>query len=293
MIEILQGHHETIRYGGTLGLKLYHNYEYEDYPEHWHSGLEIIMPVKAGYTVCADDKVFQLKEQEICIINSGVIHSLRAPQVGERIILQFEAALLHTIKEMETLLFKLPPVYHITAERKEQYAFIRAKMEALIKEHDGDNLFREASVYATLIEIFVRIGRDITLYQEENRNEAAHKTNQREYLEAVMNACDFINQHLLENITLERVAAVGGFSKYHFSRVFKLYMDITFYDYLNMKRVNKAKELLAYSSHMSITDVAMNAGFSSLSSFNRNFKALNQCSPSEYRSKLGEDIMAR
>lgn len=45
MIEILNGMTETINYGSSLGVRLYHNVDYEDYPEHWHVGLEIIMPV--------------------------------------------------------------------------------------------------------------------------------------------------------------------------------------------------------------------------------------------------------
>ena len=104
-------------------------------------------------------------------------------------------------------------------------------------------------------------------------------------METVLNACSYIYHHYQENITLEQVAAISGFSKFHFTRIFKQCMDKTFYEYLNERRITKAEELL-YATVLSITDIAMNSGFSSISAFNRTFKSIKGCSPSEYRSKI-------
>ena len=49
---------------------------------------------------------------------------------------------------------------------------------------------------------------------------------------------------LQEDLSLEGVASQAGFSKYHFSRLFKQYTDSTFYKYLNQKRIEFAKTLL-------------------------------------------------
>lgn len=106
MIEILEGTHETINYGNPLGLRLFHNVDYEDYPEHWHTAIEIIMPIHEGYNVIIGSKKYCLKEGDILIINPGVLHGLEAPPTGERIILQFSDYLLYSLKEMETLLIK-------------------------------------------------------------------------------------------------------------------------------------------------------------------------------------------
>ncbi len=64
-------------------------------------------------------------------------------------------------------------------------------------------------------------------------------------------------------------------------------MNMTFYEYLNNRRVSKAEELLAKSEY-TVLDIALSSGFSSLSAFNRTFRSLKNCSPSEYRKK--EDI---
>ena len=70
MIEILDGIHETINYGNSLGLRLYHNVEYEDYPEHWHAGIEMIMPIREGYRVLAGNDVYDLGEGDITVKES-------------------------------------------------------------------------------------------------------------------------------------------------------------------------------------------------------------------------------
>lgn len=94
----------------------------------------------------------------------------------------------------------------------------------------------------------------------------------------------YIDTHYTENLDLETVAKSVGFSKYHFSRLFKQYTNFTFGDYLCYRRIKAAEELLA-NPDLSITEVAIQAGFPSISTFNRLFKQHKNCTPSEYRSK--------
>lgn len=289
MIEILDGIHETIKYGNSLGLRLYHNMEYEDYPEHWHAGIEIIMPIRDGYQVVAGNDVFDLKEGDVLIINTSVLHSLVAPPAGERVILQFDISLLHSLKEMETLLSMLPPITCLRKEDEDQvlYTYVKKKMDRIVEEYREKQPFCEAVIYADLISMFAALGRRLAegVYTRNTGKDSGSSGKQKEYMETVLNACSYINHHYQENITLEQVAAISGFSKFHFTRIFKQCMDKTFYEYLNERRITKAEELL-YTTVLSITDIAMNSGFSSISAFNRTFKSIKGCSPSEYRNKL-------
>lgn len=289
MIEILDGIHETINYGNSLGLRLYHNVEYEDYPEHWHAGIEMIMPIREGYRVLAGNDVYDLGEGDILILNTSVLHSLEAPPTGERVILQFNISLLHSLKEMETLLTLLPPVTCLKKdhEDRELYSYVKKRMDRIIEEYKEKQPFCEAVIYADLISIFAALGRRATegMYNRTGEQEGSATVKQKKYMETVLDACSYINHHYQENIILEQVASISGFSKFHFTRIFKQCMDMTFYEYLNEKRITKAEELL-YTTVLSITDIAMNSGFSSISAFNRTFKSIKGCSPSEYRNKL-------
>lgn len=286
MIEILNGITETINYRNSLGLRIFHNVDYEDYPDHWHVGIEVIMPVTSIYTVVVDNVKYELTEGDMIIVNSGILHSLIAPPTGERIIMQFNPALLYTLKEMETLLALLPAAFCIK-KSDPFHDTVKRKMDRIVKEYDEKNTFCEAVVYAALIEMFVEIGRVVMSrkwgYVKEEKKGKTDK--QMEYLEVIMKACNYINQHYQEKLKLEDTAATAGFSKFHFTRIFKQYMNMTFYEYLNKKRVECAEGLL-YSTEMSITDVAMNSGFSSMSAFDRTFKSVTGFSPSEFRSEI-------
>lgn len=57
---------------------------------------------------------------------------------------------------------------------------------------------------------------------------------------------------------------------------------MSFPEYIASLRVAKAAELLENSS-LSILEIAMRSGFSNLSSFNRAFKEVNHCTPSQFR----------
>ena len=60
-------------------------------------------------------------------------------------------------------------------------------------------------------------------------------------------------------------------------------MGCTFYDYLINQRI-KAPEVLLTRDDLSITDIALQSGFSSISTFNRTFKLKKGCTPGEYRT---------
>ena len=83
-------------------------------------------------------------------------------------------------------------------------------------------------------------------------------------------------------LPLEKLASIAGYSKYHFSRIFKKYNNMSYIQYINSKRIKAAERLMADSS-LPITEVAMQCGFSSLTTFNRAFRKAKGCTPTEFR----------
>lgn len=79
MIETLNGIFETVNYKQSTSLKLYDNKEYEDYPPHWHTTMEIIMPTESIYTIECSDQTYILREGDIILICPCCIHTLYAP----------------------------------------------------------------------------------------------------------------------------------------------------------------------------------------------------------------------
>ena len=103
-----------------------------------------------------------------------------------------------------------------------------------------------------------------------------------EYIEKFNMIFDYIDKNYTDDLSLDTVSGVAGFSKFHFSRLFKQFTDMSFYDYLNQRRV-RAAETLLLDPDIPITEIAMRSGFSSISTFNRVFKSFKECTPSEFK----------
>lgn len=281
MIENLNGIHETVNYKTNTNLRLYNNIQTEDYPAHWHTPIEIIMPVENIYSVLVGSQTFILNPGDIIFICPGVIHSLKAPGRGRRIIFQAEITMFTAIREFESILSLMSPVLKITPGNSPgTYNQIYQMLLQINEEYNSNNILLETIIYSKLLSIFVLIGRNYTnnplLFNGRNFNN-------KEYTEKFIFICNYINEHCTENLTLDQIAKLAGFSKYHFTRLFKQVTSTTFYKYLNLKRIEHAQKMLA-DPKIPVTEVALGSGFSSLSAFIRMFKLINQCTPTEYRN---------
>ena len=94
-----------------------------------------------------------------------------------------------------------------------------------------------------------------------------------------MSICSYINDHCTEPLQIDELARLAGFSRYHFSRLFKQFTGLSCHEYLTGRRLAHAERLLL-SPNLSVTEVAMRSGWGSLSTFNRLLREKNGCTPS-------------
>lgn len=99
----------------------------------------------------------------------------------------------------------------------------------------------------------------------------------------IMTARNFILAHASEQLRLRDVAEHIHVSTHYFCRFFKKATGMGFSEFLGRARVENAKHALA-NSLLPIGEVAHQAGFGSLSQFNRTFQRYVGCSPKEYRA---------
>lgn len=144
MIEILNGTHETVAYRDMKGIKAFMNTDPEDFPLHWHTALELIMPIKNGYTVRTNGETIRFSPGDIILIPPGELHSLHAPEEGERMIMQFDYSLLCNLAGMDSLLHMLRPYRLIRAGQSDGLGeTLRGYLEEIMAEYTGEDPFRE------------------------------------------------------------------------------------------------------------------------------------------------------
>src|SRR6516225_2988235 len=107
-----------------------------------------------------------------------------------------------------------------------------------------------------------------------------------EYAQRINRVIDYLRANLDRQVKLQELAKVACFSEFHFHRIFGAVSGETLNDFTNRLRLEKAARLLRYSDH-SLTDIALDCGFSSSATFSRAFRSGFDTSPSQFR-KSGE-----
>ena len=102
---------------------------------------------------------------------------------------------------------------------------------------------------------------------------------------AISRARQFIADHHADEMSLDEVAKSVNMSAFYFCKMFKKATGMTFTDYLARVRVEKVKNLLL-NPHKRISEAAFEAGFQSLSQFNRVFRRIAGEAPTAFREKL-------
>lgn len=100
----------------------------------------------------------------------------------------------------------------------------------------------------------------------------------------ILKAQDYIKEHCGEDLTREKVAKKFFFQPNYFSNMFSKVTKMSFREYLNFCRMEKAKKLLLYSNK-SVSEIATETGYSTTAYFIKQFKEKYQITPKRYRSK--------
>ena len=282
--ELDENRREDVDFRNSSSIRIWYNDLTSNYATHWHNALEIIIPIDNYYDVEVEGISYHLRPDEILIIPPGKLHQLTAPSSGSRFIYLLDISCLEGLKGFAGIKSLLTAPLFVT---KESYSHIYEDVYDLLarmrNEYFRKNEYAELTIYALLINLFVKFGYNHIQTQDLFPNVRSYK--QKEYVKKFNDLLDYIDKRYTEELNLEEIADSSGFSKYHFSRLFKQYTGFTFCDYSCYRRI-KAAELLLSRQDLSITEVALQSGFSSISTFNRIFKQQKKCTPSEYRSKV-------
>ena len=97
-------------------------------------------------------------------------------------------------------------------------------------------------------------------------------------------AIQYVEAHLAENLSIEKIAAVAGFHPNYFIQLFKRYTGTSPIRFLNQRRMEKARHLLA-TTDLNISDIADHVGME-VSYFSRLFREQIGFAPSQYREMI-------
>lgn len=265
----------------TYPIRIHKGKNYFDFPAHYHKELEVIHVADGQLVVQVNQATHTLSAGDLLFIGSHHIHSyLRTPELNEPTfyILLFDWHYLDDLNKHITQSPYLAPLFldshYIYASNL--VSFTDAFTD-LHKEYTSDHLGRELLIVSQLYFIIAKASQVVGMTTADSvdlkRLQKSHSL--------IHTVNSLIYNHYMEDLTLEAVAESAGYSIYHFTRLFKKETGFTFKEYLNNFRIHKAVDALKNPA-LSMTEIALNCGFGSIKSFNRNFKAIHGMSPSDY-----------
>ena len=284
MIEILHGERETVIYDEPLKIRAYLNVQEDSYPSHWQPSFEIIMPIQGNYEVTVNETQLLLAPGDTLLIPPGILHRIAKPTVdGSRYILLFDPDLFIQVPGMQNLYRAfLPYAFFPSAPENtpSDQNDMRSIISSIYQWNASIHRLRYAYIYSLLLNFlleasrrFTPVGGSGTLIQEPSRDTA----------DRLQNACRFIENNIAKDLHPAEIAEMCGFSESHFLRLFRQYTNMPFKKYVNNCRITSARYMLASNARASVTDVCLQCGFSSISTFNRLFKENVGHSPTEFR----------
>lgn len=96
----------------------------------------------------------------------------------------------------------------------------------------------------------------------------------------------FVDENYMHDCSLQTVAKSLQYSYSYVSKKFMQYMNMSYTEYLNRYRIDRALTLLRFDNNLAISRICSDCGFDSLCSFNRNFKKYTGTTPSNIKSNI-------
>lgn len=288
----LEGSQEYVNFIPDSHLRIWYNTQTEGYDSHYHNAMEIIVCMENRYKIFSNNQTYVLNIGDILIIPPYMIHELLAIDSGARFIFLINTEILSCFQDFNLLDTVLMEPYLCTpSTRPEIYQHIYQSLIQMADLYFTNDSFWEISIYSILLNIMSVIGLN-HFYQNSSRENGTCSSKHQEYHKIFTELLSYIDAHYAEDLTLEQMAAYTGFSKYHFTRLFKQHTNTTFYNYLCHKRIQVSQQMLTVSTDSSVTDIAFRVGFNNLTTFCRCFRKYVHCSPTEYRNKFrAEEIL--
>jgi DNA gyrase inhibitor GyrI/AraC-like DNA-binding protein len=119
------------------------------------------------------------------------------------------------------------------------------------------------------------------------------------YQKRINRVIDYINNHLTETLSIEKLARLAYFSPFHFHRIFRSLVGEPLHAFVQRLRLEKAVTQMLYGPSATLTKIALQSGFASSSDFSRTFKQRYGFSPSRFsrerflqESKIRQDLLA-
>lgn len=248
------------------------------YFEHHHTECELSLCVSGGGIYATRDRSYEFSEGDGFIFGSNEAHCITDLEYVELINLRFEPRILWESRENTELLALFAARGENFSNKLEDDRELISLVMKIEDELENRRAGYRIAAKNLALEALIHILRGYSMFEEDKAL--------RSYASAgrLSAAIDYINENLETKIELSHLAEIACMTPTYFSSVFKKYNGMSPWDYITIKRVERAVGMIR-ESDASKLEIAGKCGFSSPSHFYKAFRAVTGKTPKDFENK--------
>ncbi len=247
---------------------------------HQHEEIQLCIILEGEGTLIVGDKINYYQKGDILVIGSHVPHVFKSEENTN--VASHMLSLFFTKTSFGQHFFELEELreLHLFFKRASHGFKITSSKKVM------ENLFLKLN-NATKLERFILLMELLKIASNASYNSLSSYVYERKYNDIegkrMQNVFEYTMTHFEKNISLEDIAEVATMTKNAFCKYFKKRTNKTYFRFLNELRIEQACKLLATQKDISVSEISELCGFNNISNFNRQFKAIKQLSPTDFK----------
>lgn len=246
------------------------------FSSHLHRHIELIFVLNGTIHIRIDHAEYDLHEGDNVIIFPNQLHEIKTPDNSRIFLSIFDNDICPQYSNL--FLEKVPSMPIFRLESLNNYGKEAANNLLLLEPFFHRNLIPTKETLS-ITEGYLSILLTVLLSKMSLANRSSN-------LELEQSILIYIDTHYKEDLSLELLSNKFGLSRFGISRIFSDKLHISFPNYVNLKRLEYAANLLK-STKMSVTDIALESGFNASRTFFRAFKEVYCTTPAQFRKQYG------
>ena len=248
------------------------------YAVHLHRQLELIYVLSGSTTVTVEQQDFPLKPGQGVLVFPNQMHGLKHVESGQNLLCIFEPDFCHSFRHF--FQNKKPSRNDFAVSPLSEHSHIALQgLEALAATMEKDRPTpSDVQIYAEgyLTLLLADLLPSLPLQPRKSTED----------LELEQRLLLYLDANYTKELSLDSLSKEFGVSRFVLSRIFTEKFHTTFPDYMNSRRLDYARDLLL-STQLSVTQIALDAGFGSSRTFFRAFQDTFHTTPGVYRRQTG------
>ncbi|WP_115461161.1 AraC family transcriptional regulator [Winogradskyella aurantiaca] len=248
---------------------------------HQHEELQISYIVKGSGTLIVSEAINAYSEGDVFVIGGNVPHLFKSDlDLPEKSFMQ---SLFFTQTAFGVDFFHLSETEILQGFFKSSQLGLQviSDLEVLHK------LFHQLKSATKLERLIILLQMINAIQQSQFRELASGRIQAQLSLkqgERLRQVFDFTMSYYDSEISLDRVAEVAHMTKTAFCKYFKKRTNKTYYQFLNEYRIEMVVKAMRLHPERSMSQIAYDCGFGSVSNFNKTFKRIKGCTPGQMRA---------